>query len=59
MAGLYSDGTHSYTLDLQNTLPVAQFMADIGTIKHRPQAWTDYMLPSATGRKASPTSIAS
>jgi len=40
----------SYTLDLQGTLPLLKLMNGIGTLKHRPVAWTDYMLPSATAR---------
>lgn len=39
----------TYTLDVRGTLPICQFMASIGTLKHRPQSWKDYMLPSATG----------
>ena len=37
----------SYTLDLQGTLPVLQFMAQTGVMKTRPAAWSDYMHPSA------------
>jgi NitT/TauT family transport system substrate-binding protein len=37
----------TYTLDIQGTLPIVQFMNATGVLKHRPQAWTDYMLPTA------------
>jgi NitT/TauT family transport system substrate-binding protein len=32
-----------YTTQPQGTLPVFQFMAEIGTIKVRPEQWTEYM----------------
>ena len=43
----------TYTLDVRGTLPICQFMASTGVLKHRPQAWTDYMLPSATANPGS------
>jgi len=43
----------TYTLDVQGTLPIMQFMANAGVLKHRPNSWTDYMLPSAAARAGS------
>ena len=43
----------TYTLDVQGTLPIMQFMASTGVLRHRPNAWTDYMLPSAVARPGS------
>lgn len=43
----------TYTLDVRGTLSVSQFMASTGVLKHRPQTWTDYMLPSATANQGS------
>ena len=37
----------TYTLDLQGSLPIVQFMADTGVLKIRPKAWSDYMHSSA------------
>jgi NitT/TauT family transport system substrate-binding protein len=43
----------TYTLDVQGTLPICQFMSFTGVLKHHPQAWTEYMLPSATANPGS------
>ena len=42
-----------WTLVPEATLKAADFMADIGTIKTRPQSWKDYFFPEAYGLSGS------
>jgi len=43
----------TYTLDVRGSLPVCQFMASTGVLKHRPTSWTEYMMPSAAANGGS------
>ena len=43
----------TYTADVRGTLAICQFMASTGALRHRPRAWTDYMLPSAAASQGS------
>jgi len=39
----------TWTIVPQTTLPQAQFMFDVGTIKKKPASWKDYFFPEAYG----------
>lgn len=44
----------TYTLDVQGTLPIMQFMAATGVLRRKPQSWAEYILPTgATARGGS------
>ena len=44
----YADLDHdTYTLDVRGTLPIMQFMAARGILKHTPQSASDYLLGDA------------
>ena len=42
-----------YTLAPERVLPYAQFMNDVGTLKNRPEAWTDLFFPEIHDLKGS------
>jgi len=39
----------TWTMTPRNTLAVAKFMNDVGTLKVQPDSWKDYFFPEAYG----------
>ncbi len=47
VAGAGSGPNVHWTMVPENTMKAAEFMAEIGTIKVKPQSWKDYFFPEA------------
>ena len=42
-----------WTMTPENTMKYADFMAEVGTLKAKPESWKDYFFPEIHGEKGS------
>ena len=50
---ILSDPENSYSTTPSGSLIYASFLAQIGSLKNKPAAWTDFFLPELHGQKGS------
>ena len=50
---IVADQQVTWTMVPENTMKYADFMAEVGRLKPKPAAWTDYFFPEIHGEKGS------